>query len=68
MCVNHRLTPARPAQEGRRLLPLCGDCIGRCEDGNIGYRLPGMTPRGARALFIALAAALHAVFLGVARI
>lgn len=47
---------------------LCGDCVGRCPDGNIGYGFPGLSPRGARAMFILLAVSLHAIFLGVARI
>jgi len=47
---------------------LCGDCVGSCRDGQIGYRFPGLTKDRARAVFITLAAALHAAFLGVARI
>ena len=47
---------------------LCGDCVERCEGANIGYRLPGLSPALARAVFVTLASALHAVFLGVARI
>ncbi len=47
---------------------LCGDCVERCEGSNIGYRLPGLSHGAARTVFITLAAALHAVFLGVARI
>lgn len=47
---------------------LCGDCVGNCPGGWIGYRFPGLSPRAARLVFIALAAALHAAFLGLARI
>lgn len=47
---------------------LCGDCVGRCENSNIGYRFSGLSPDAARAVFVALADALHAAFLGVARI
>lgn len=47
---------------------LCGDCVTRCRDGQMGYWLPGLSPDRARAVFIALAVALHAGFLGVARI
>jgi polyferredoxin len=47
---------------------LCGDCLASCRGGFIGYRFPWLSPGGARAAFIALVAALHAVFLGVARI
>lgn len=44
---------------------LCGDCLSRCKDGQIGYRFPGLSPGGARNLFLLLAVSTHAVFLGV---
>ncbi len=47
---------------------LCGDCIGRCRDAQIGYRFPGLDQWQARALFIVLVVSLHSAFLGVARI
>ena len=47
---------------------LCGDCVAACPHRSMGYRLPGLSPQAARAAFLTLAAALHAVFLGVARI
>lgn len=47
---------------------LCGDCVGSCHEGQLGYRFAGLTPERARALFMTLVAALHAVFLGVARL
>jgi len=47
---------------------LCGDCISRCNDKSIHYSFPGLKPQTARALFIVTAVALHAVFLGVARL
>jgi len=47
---------------------LCGDCIGKCADRNIEYRFPGLSPQTARKVFLVIAASLHAVFLGVARI
>lgn len=47
---------------------LCGDCAGACAHGAMGYRFPGLSARAARAAFLTLVAALHAVFLGVARI
>lgn len=47
---------------------LCGDCLASCRGGFIGYRFPWLSPGVSRAAFIALVAALHAVFLGVARI
>lgn len=47
---------------------LCGDCLPSCHGTFLRYRFPGLSPRAARGLFVALIAALHAVFLGVARI
>ena len=47
---------------------LCGDCVGACPGARIGFRFPGLSPTAARQAFFALVVALHAVFLGVARI
>ena len=47
---------------------LCGDCLAACRHDSLEYRFPGLTPQAARAAFIAVAAALHATFLGVARL
>jgi ferredoxin len=47
---------------------LCGDCVGVCKQSSIGYRLLGLSPTTSRAVFIALVAGLHAVFLGVSRL
>ncbi|MGI5865843.1 MAG: 4Fe-4S binding protein [Myxococcales bacterium] len=47
---------------------LCGDCVAACHARAIEYRFLGLPARRARAVFIVLVAALHAVFLGVARI
>ncbi|OIO01935.1 MAG: 4Fe-4S ferredoxin [Desulfovibrionaceae bacterium CG1_02_65_16] len=47
---------------------LCGDCVCACPHDALHYRLPGLPPATARAAFVTLAAVLHAVFLGVARI
>jgi len=47
---------------------LCGDCLASCHAGLIRFRFPGLSPAAARATFVALVAAFHAVFLGVARI
>ncbi len=46
---------------------LCGDCVGICPDSQLHYTLAGRAVQAARPAFIVLAAALHAVFLGVAR-
>ena len=47
---------------------LCGDCLGSCKDGWIEYRFLGLKPNHARTMFVVIVVALHAVFLGVARI
>lgn len=51
---------------------LCGDCVGVCPMKNpathMGYRLFGLSPDTSRRVFLAVVIALHAVFLGVARI
>lgn len=47
---------------------LCGDCIGSCEGKFLEYRLFHFDPEIARAIFLVIAVALHAVFMGVARI
>ena len=47
---------------------LCGDCIGACPHDSMGYRFPGLSRARSRAVFVALAGGLMAVFLGVARI
>lgn len=46
---------------------LCGDCVGTCPDSQLHYTLAGRAGQAARPAFIVLAAALHALFLGVAR-
>ena len=47
---------------------LCGDCVGRCPNGLIGYRFPGLSSEQARAAFVVLIVSMHTLFLGVARI
>ncbi|MBD3235054.1 MAG: 4Fe-4S binding protein [candidate division Zixibacteria bacterium] len=47
---------------------LCGDCLKRCQSQSIGYRFLKLNPETARVVFITMVAALHAAFLGVARI
>jgi ferredoxin len=47
---------------------LCGDCLAACDKRQIHYRFPELSPRQAWTVFLVLVAALHAVFLGVARI
>lgn len=47
---------------------LCGDCLGACENHSLRLHFPFLSPDNARSAFFALIVALHAVFLGVARI
>ncbi len=47
---------------------LCGDCVGVCPGGRIGYRFPGLSAHAARTAYLTLLVSLHAVFLGIARI
>ncbi|MBU1568723.1 MAG: 4Fe-4S binding protein [Proteobacteria bacterium] len=47
---------------------LCGDCISGCPHGHLHYRFPGLGNDTARSAFIVVIVALHAVFLGVARL
>ncbi|MGE4296724.1 MAG: 4Fe-4S binding protein [Desulfovibrionaceae bacterium] len=47
---------------------LCGDCVAGCPHGQLAYAFPGLSAATARTVFIVLVVALHAVFLGVARI
>lgn len=67
-----RYDALRPAHiERRRPGPsctLCGDCVGRCRGGQLGYRLGSLSSWRARSVFIAMVVALHAGFLGVARL
>jgi ferredoxin len=68
-CRYDALTP-RDIDAGRPGLSctLCGDCVGACKHTAMEYRFPGLPPAASRALFLALVCALHAAFLGVARI
>jgi polyferredoxin len=68
-CRYSALGPAEIAA-GRPGLPctLCGDCAAACAHDAMRYHFPGLPPSIARACFLVLVAALHAVFLGVARI
>lgn len=47
---------------------LCGDCLAACRHDSLEYRFPGLAPETARAAFITVVTALHATFLGVARL
>jgi NAD-dependent dihydropyrimidine dehydrogenase PreA subunit len=47
---------------------LCGDCIDACPHDHLHYRFPGLSKNTARSAFIVVIVALHAIFLGVARL
>ena len=68
-CRYNALTPA-DLDAGRPGLScsLCGDCLSRCPHGFLRYKLFGFSADNSRRIFVALAAALHAAFLAVARI
>ncbi|MDR3639831.1 MAG: 4Fe-4S binding protein [Humidesulfovibrio sp.] len=68
-CRYSALTPLE-IEAGRPGLSctLCGDCVGACPHDAMHYRFPGLSATTARAAFLTLVVALHAVFLGVARI
>ncbi len=57
-------------ERGRAGFPctLCGDCLSGCPHGHLHYRFPGLTADAARKGFIVIIVALHAIFLGVARL
>jgi ferredoxin len=47
---------------------LCGDCIPSCSKNALEYGFFRLQPETARTIFIVVVIALHAIFLGVARI
>ena len=47
---------------------LCGDCISGCPHSHLHYQFPGLSHETARLAFIVVIVALHAIFLGVARL
>lgn len=47
---------------------LCGDCVGGCPHNAMQYRFARLSPQTSRQVFLTLVTALHACFLGVARI
>ncbi len=68
-CRYQALEPAHiEARRPGLACSLCGECLPRCGSGSLRYRFPGLGPRGARLLFLVLIIALHASFLGLARI
>jgi len=68
ICRYDALNKAQVARKAPDLsCTLCGDCVGACPEGQFHYTLAGRPLASARPAFIIMAAALHAVFLGVAR-
>ncbi len=47
---------------------LCGDCLSNCPTGSIGITFPGLSPSRARLVFLMMVAAMHAAWIGVARL
>ncbi len=47
---------------------LCGDCLTNCPTGSLQYRLPGVGPARARTVFLVMVSAMHAAWIGVARL
>ncbi len=47
---------------------LCGDCVSNCPTSSIEYRFPGMDPTRARTVYLAMVCAMHAAWIGVARL
>ncbi|MFH2052954.1 MAG: 4Fe-4S dicluster domain-containing protein [bacterium] len=47
---------------------LCGDCLSNCPTGSIALHFPGLTPTAARTTFFVMVAAMHAAWIGVARL
>ena len=47
---------------------LCGDCLSNCPTSSIEYRFPGLSPSRARTVFLVMVTAMHATWIGVARL
>jgi len=47
---------------------LCGDCLSNCPTGSIALRFPGLSATRARTVFFVMVCALHAAWIGVARL
>ncbi len=47
---------------------LCGDCLSNCPTGSIGINFPGLSPSKARLIFMGMVSAMHAAWIGVARL
>lgn len=47
---------------------LCGDCLSHCPTSSLEYRLPGLSATRARTVYLTMVAAMHAAWIGVARL
>ncbi len=47
---------------------LCGDCLSHCPTSSLEYRLPGVSPTRARTIYLVMVSAMHAAWIGVARL
>ena len=67
-----RYDALKPVDVSRRKVgrscTLCGDCLSSCGRRSLEDGFPGLSASTARAAYFVLVAALHSVFLGVARI
>jgi polyferredoxin len=73
ICTDHCRYDALTPEDVARRKPgltctLCGDCISSCRFGHLEYSFPGLSAQKARTFFLVLVIALHASFLGLARI
>ena len=47
---------------------ICGDCVSSCPNGNLGYKLPGLSFDLSERVFTVFIVVTHVVFLAVARV
>jgi len=47
---------------------LCGDCLSNCPTNSIEYKFPGLSSSRARTVFLIMVTAMHATWIGVARL
>ena len=47
---------------------LCGDCVTNCPTGSLQYHLPGVSATRSRTVFFVMVSAMHAAWIGVARL
>jgi len=47
---------------------LCGDCLSNCPTNSIEYQMPGLSASRARVVFLVMVTAMHAAWIGVARL